>query len=219
MLATAYIKIGIFLHIIFAGIMVTNSDIIPPHEPIQPEEGEDPDSLSFALRLRFWSKPHGSIYGVFFIGLLIFIAFKNTILLAIIQIGKYTYSIVFKNASKEDIFADSTQCENIYKEYPIDDLKELYEKAKKELKDFLEVKSIDFSKFRSLRFIEEQQFSEENQNQVQSELRERVKCIEATVDGLLLDLYGKEQFFNFDGLTYELKLDYLNRQSEELEEI
>lgn len=43
--------------------------------------------------------------------------------------------------------------------------------------------------------------------------------MEKVIDGLLIDLYGGEQFSNFIDLTYELKLDYLNRQSEELEEI
>lgn len=98
-------------------------------------------------------------------------------------------------------------------------MRELYEKAKKELKDYKEIESIDFAKFRNLRYIDEQQFSKENQTQILNDLKDRVLCMEKVIDGLLIDLYGEEQFSNFKDLTYELKLDYLNRQSEELEEI
>lgn len=46
-----------------------------------------------------------------------------------------------------------------------------------------------------------------------------MKAIEATVDKLLVDLYGKDKLYVFDGLNHDLKLDYLKRQSEELEEL
>jgi hypothetical protein len=97
MLAIQYIKIGIFLHIIFGGIMVTNSNIIPAsEEQYEAEEGEDTSTYSYALKVRFWNKPHGTIYFLFFIGLVIFIVFKNTILSLGVKAGQYIYSKIMK---------------------------------------------------------------------------------------------------------------------------
>lgn len=117
MLATSYIKVGIILHIVCSALMVTNTDIIPGIK-IEPKEGETEDDLSYKFRVRFWSKPHGTIYALFLIGLIIFVFFKNTIMLMIYSIFDY-----FKSKSTEkDIFADSTQCDDIYREFPVEDL-------------------------------------------------------------------------------------------------
>ena len=43
---------------------------------------------------------------------------------------------MFDTAVNEDIFADSTQNDNIYREFPVEDLGELYFKAKKELSNY-----------------------------------------------------------------------------------
>lgn len=91
MLATSYIKVGIFLHIAFGAIMVTNSDIIPSHDLQVPKEGEDYNSWSFFMRERFWSKSHGTIYAIFCISLVIFLVLKNTILKAFYELAKCLY--------------------------------------------------------------------------------------------------------------------------------
>jgi len=70
-----------------------------------------------------------------------------------------------------------------------------------------------------LRFEEEQYFTTNCHNQILQDLKDRVKSIEQTIDNIILDLYGKSEMRLFDDLTYELKLDYLKRQSEELEEL
>ena len=70
------------MHIIFSALMITNTGIIPSSSIVELEEGEDINSLSYKFRVRFWSKPHGTVYAFFLIGLVIFIVFKNTILLA-----------------------------------------------------------------------------------------------------------------------------------------
>jgi len=80
MLATSYIKIGIILHIVFSALMVTNTGIIPSTNPVALKEGESETDFSYKFRERFWSKPHGTIYALFLIGLLIFVVFKNTIM-------------------------------------------------------------------------------------------------------------------------------------------
>lgn len=155
MLATSYIKIGIILHIIFSAMMVTNTEIIPSTNPVALKEGESEGDFSFKFRERFWSKPHGTIYALFLIGLLIFVVLKNTIM----QVVYSVYKCLFKKDQDEDIFADSTQNDDIYKEFPVEDLSELYEKAQKELKEYQEIKSIDFKRFREMRFEEEQEFT------------------------------------------------------------
>lgn len=116
--------------------MITNSDIIPSTHIEEVEEGDDVNSFSHKLNVRFWSKPHGTIYALFLIGLLVFVVFKNTILLLAYELGKYAYNIMFDTAVNEDIFADSTQNDNIYREFPVEDLGELYFKAKKELSNY-----------------------------------------------------------------------------------
>ena len=91
MLATNYIKVGIFLHVAFGAIMVTNSDIIPADDLQVPKEDEDYNSWSFIMRERFWSKSHGTIYAIFCISLVILLVFKNTILKVLFEILKYLY--------------------------------------------------------------------------------------------------------------------------------
>lgn len=124
MMATQYIKVGIILHIVFSALMVTQTGIIPPEH--NEEEDQDDDSFSHNLKLRFWSTPHGTIYALFLIGLLIFIIFKNTILYFVYELTKYIYHMILNTEVDEDIFADSTQNANIYNEFPIEDLSELY---------------------------------------------------------------------------------------------
>ena len=115
MLATSYIKVGIFLHIAFGAIMVTNSDIIPSHDLQVPKEDEDYNSWSFFMRERFWSKSHGTIYAIFCISLVFFLVLKNTILKMLYELAKCLYQKYFNLDQVENIFADSTPNENIYR--------------------------------------------------------------------------------------------------------
>lgn len=91
MLATSYIKVGIILHIVCSAMMVTNTNIIPSSNSVDLKEGETEDDFSYKFRERFWSKPHGTIYALFLIGLVIFIFFKNTIMLILVTIYKKFY--------------------------------------------------------------------------------------------------------------------------------
>ena len=86
--STSYIKIGIFFHIIFGGLMVTNSEIIPSEDTL-PDETHEHDGIIAMINNRYLSKNHGWYYFVFTIMLFLYIIWKHTILKITIKVAKY----------------------------------------------------------------------------------------------------------------------------------
>lgn len=83
---TQYIKVGVFFHIIIGGIMVTNNDIIPSQidydEMSSSAEAGANEAYDESLQLaeRFMQTEQGVLYLTFFLMLVVFLIFKNTVL-------------------------------------------------------------------------------------------------------------------------------------------
>lgn len=110
----------------------------------------------------------------------------------------------------------SGQVPCIYKEYPILDLQQIYKKACNELDKVKSMGDMDMKAINEMRLEDEALIDFQNAKLI---LDKRMVEIERTIDDHLLDLYTQGNMHHFEGMNYDIKLEYLMGQGGQLDQL
>ena len=79
--STGLIKVGLIFHVLCGGVMVTNSDIMPPEQQFQVDNylDEFENDSHQAFTARFFKNSHGYYYFTFIVMIIVFLILKNTV--------------------------------------------------------------------------------------------------------------------------------------------
>lgn len=209
-----WIKVGIVLHVAIGSIMLSNNRFFPQEKKDDKETalgkyanldlGHEHATFFVNEYFKRMAKgEQGSIYLAFICLLIVFLILKNTIIGWSIDFCKGLYQCLAKCckcAKKHEV-----KSKDIYKEYTIMSLENMYIKAMKDVEEFAESPA-DGDSLRGVRLPEETNFAEE---EIRKVLGQRKKQIEFVIDDHLAHLHGQANLKRFDELSHSQKLRYL----------
>lgn len=200
-----WIKVGLFYHLVVGSFMLSNNRFFP-HETkstVKKYAAYDLSDLGYDKANFFLNQyfnrmakgEQGSIYLAFICLLIVFIVLKNTIISWSIDFCKGLYNCLAKCCrcgKKHEV-----KSKDIYKEYTIMSLENMYVKAMKDIEEFgesaEEFKEM-FVTMKGVRFPEETATDEE---EVRNVLAARKRQIELVIDDHLLHLHGEEELSRY----------------------
>jgi len=210
-----WIKIGIALHLAAGSLMLSNNRFFPHEEK---EEGPSAfggysakvdigtdDETFFGVEYvkRLAKGEQGSVYLAFICLLGAFLILKYTVLSWSIDlcIGLYRcLAKCCKCAKKHEV-----RSKDIYLEYTVLALENMYIKAMKDIEEFREDPA-DGKNMVGVRFPEETSFA---QDAIEKIFNDRKRQVEHVIDDHLIHLHGLDKLGEFEELTYSQKLRYL----------
>ena len=214
---TGYIKIGLVLHGIFGGFMITNSRLIPPGDKVDrtlvlnstPSAAFSSSSGVLAeLEARFLASSFGTTYLLFWVCVIVWLIARPTIL----ELVAALFGCLGKFCEKTEELSGA-HSEDVFKEVAFKPLDDYYDKASDELREVAaeDAPRFDPAESEQYRYPEEVEFTKES---YVKKLTRRKGQIELVIDDHLDFLHGAHQMrlFTEKGVTYQEKLAYLFKQ-------
>lgn len=216
---TGYIKIGLVLHGIFGGFMITNSQLIPPGDKVdQTLVLNSTPSAAFSssagvlagLEARFLASSFGTTYLLFWVCVIVWLIARPTI----VELVAALFGCLGKVCEKTE--EPGAHSEDVFKEVAFKPLDDYYDKASDELREVTAEDArwdLIMNNANDSRYPEEVQFTRESYVKM---LTRRKRQIELVIDDHLDFLHGAHQMElkdgPFAGVTYQAKLAYLFKQ-------
>lgn len=202
---TNWIKIGLILHGIVGGLMITNSNLLPPDDINKnPEEQYILAYGTFyqKMEIRFLYKPYSVIYVFFWFCVFVWMVAQATVLKVVFGVCGCICSKLIDLVSKDEENKAEAFSNDFLQEVSIQTLIDLYDKAHDELRDFK-----GFSDSSPNRFPEEAVSTDETHKE---KLQRRIASLEAVTDDHLEELSTNlEEKAEWHKLSYPEKMQLL----------